>query len=263
MVTILGGCTTLAAPQSEPTGGVEVQAVIDAIECELVSPYLTHAPYASGLDNYLASIKLDVQVIGSVTDNPNVTLSSTVNKSALKIPLGAGLTNGATRQATLYFDIHVNDVKPSGKFGPKIESQCAGPTRAAFRNDSDGLGLTQWLAQVVPLMDAKDTPVGIADNKAKDAPPPFTYHTLFKAIDSANGEVSFQVGPAAIDIGTPTASNTNQNDLTINFAPDPNVTKFSKGHLVTSPQVTDNIQNYRLRQNPIIQLQPGQTLTVQ
>src|SRR4051812_32073576 len=109
-VLLLAGCAAVTAPPRYD--GIAVETIVDAIQCELASVYITNPKYAGSLRNWLARSVLDLKVINEGNFSPTVTVIPNYSPGTLKVPIGPDLRDQSIRIASISFDVHMRDLMP-------------------------------------------------------------------------------------------------------------------------------------------------------
>ena len=238
------GCA--AVPPPPEADGIFVQNIVDEIQCELATVYLSQNEDAAR--NWAASVTLNLKVIDDAFASPTVTITPLISAGALTVPIGPDLHDQTTRNVELVYNVHLRDLNPR-KRGPKVEN-C--PAYSGLPQASEGMGLDKWLVTAASAM-GRSKLLSFSGT---------TYDLEFVIVRGAHGGVTFQNAQVNVQSGANTISKTNDNHLTVSFTYDPVPNKVAGKTFVSigaQSQLAAQTQRF-LPQRVILQTNTGLTL---
>jgi hypothetical protein len=224
-----------------------VQNIIDEIQCELATVYLTENEDAAR--NWAASVTLNLKVINDAFASPTVTVTPLISAGVLTVPVGPDLHDQTTRNVELIYNVHLRDLDPRKRAGLKVEN-C--PIYSGLPQASEGIGLDKWLTTVASAM-SRSKLLTFSGT---------TYDLEFIITRGVHGGITFQNAQVNAQAGANTISKANDNHLTVSFAYDPVPTKVA-GKTVVSISAQSQLigQTQRFLPQRVI-LQTGSGLTI-
>jgi hypothetical protein len=246
----LSGCA--AVPASPRADGIEVEKIVDAVQCELASVYKQNPRRADSLRDWLARATLELKVTNDAAFAPTVTAIPVIQSGALKVPIGPDLQDQSIRTATITFDVRMADLKPapSGRAGAKMPN-CA-YAYTGLPEAYETLGLGDWLSTLAESAGREDYAT------LHEA----AYNLEFTVVRGLHGGVSFVGAHVEVDATGATAKKTNYNHLVVAFTYDPPAkagTAKAKASVGASQRLDLQIQRFLPQR---FNLQPGSGIII-
>jgi hypothetical protein len=205
MAVGIAGCA--GVPPPPVADGIEVERIVDAVQCELASVYILNPKYAPYVRDWLARATLELKVTNDSSYSPTITVTPSLTTN-LTVPIGPDLQDQSIRNAVITFDVHLRDVQPNKYLTkkPSCPYEYSGLPQALGT-----LGLGDWLSTIAT---AAGRPDAAALHEA-------TYDLEFTVARGAHGGITFQNVHVNVDAGGAKLLKTNYNHLVVAFTYDP------------------------------------------
>jgi hypothetical protein len=206
LAALLAGCNSIPQPSHD---GVEVQAIVNAIQCEIKEAL--DSPYGEAtFRNKLARTRLELKVIYEWQNTTSLTINPLISGPAISVPVGTDIHDQSTRLAVLEFDTYINDLNSRHYTSAKYRTPVCGAYPSGMP-PIGGLGVGAWMATVAGATGEPNDPVALHE---------VTYKLEFLLIRAANGGLTVKDARVSLDLAKQTFSKSLENVLYVTFAPD-------------------------------------------
>ena len=147
---LLAGCATL--PDTPTTRGLELNKLVDAIQCELASVYRdAPATYSAELDQFVSKAELELRILNSVNASAEATIIIPTASVITTFSPSAGVDSTAGRISNLKFNMVMKALR---------QHHCARRQPAVADTSVEqaphNLGLTNWLIAAISATQRPD-----------------------------------------------------------------------------------------------------------
>jgi len=226
--------------------------VLREVQCEIVAAYKANDKVGVAFKGLSAAGQYTTSGEVSLSGDPSLTIEPANVPASVKLPLGANASSTATTSSEFDFNIDLNMLATTVQKGAGIVDLC---DQFLARVKGEGLGITQHLTEAAGAVTQSDTFAST---------PGLVYDVKFKGVEGANGGLSFTTIIGSVEIGKPSITDTDTNELKLTLAAASGGDSGGKGGGKGGGGGSKSkLVPFLFDSNKLIQVAPGQTITIQ